>query len=284
MALLTASDGVELYAETHGEGIPVLFSCAFSTTRENWRGQVEPLVGRGFRVILWDHRGHGRSARPQSPDAYSMEQVVADFGTVLDWAAPGAAAVLVGHSFGGLASLHFAARSAERTRALVLLGSGPGFKKPEAAARWMERTERTARYIEERGFAAFVGGKAGATCVGRRPELPGARAAAAAIERQSPRSVATFARRVAGPAPPIIDELASIEAPALVLVGEEDEPFLRAAEVMASRLPRARLELLPGAGHVANLEQPALFNEHLVSFLEALAGGEAAADGKSTPP
>jgi pimeloyl-ACP methyl ester carboxylesterase len=274
MPTLKASDGVELYAEVHGEGTPVLFSCAFSTTHENWRGQVAPLVSRGFRVILWDHRGHGRSALPESPDAYSMEQVVEDFASVLDWGAPGEAAVLVGHSFGGLASLHFATRSPERVRALVLLGSGPGFKKPEAAAGWMERTERTARYIEERGFEAFVRGKAGATCVGRRPELPGARVAAAAIEAQSPHSVATFARRVVGPAPPVIDELAGIEAPALVLVGEEDGPFVQAAEVMASKLPHARHELIPGAGHVANLEQPELFNEHLVRFLEELAGSE----------
>jgi pimeloyl-ACP methyl ester carboxylesterase len=103
--------------------------------------------------------------------------------------------------------------------------------------------------------------------VGRRPELPAARAAAAAIVAQSPGSVATFARRVAGPAPPAIDALAGIEIPALVMVGKEDEAFLRAAEVMVSKLPHAQLELLPGVGHVANLEDPKFFNERLVAFL-----------------
>jgi pimeloyl-ACP methyl ester carboxylesterase len=289
-AMVKASDGVELYAEAHGEGIPLLFSCAYSTTHENWRAQIEPLVGCGFKVLLWDYRGHGLSACPESPDAYSTDQVVDDLGRVLDWGAPEQAAILVGHSFGGLASLHFTARRPAAVRALVLLASGPGFKNPEAAASWMERTERTARYIEERGLEAFVRGKAGATCVGRRPELPAARAAAAAIEAQSASSVATFARRVAGPAPPVIDALGSMEVPALVLVGEEDQPFLRAAEVMAAKLPQARLELLPGAGHVANLEEPEIFNASLLGFLGALgelAGArpeQAAAQGKPAQP
>ena len=61
MAQVRSADGVCLYAEAHGEGIPVLFSCAFATTHENWRPQVEPLVAAGARVVLWDYRGHTRA-------------------------------------------------------------------------------------------------------------------------------------------------------------------------------------------------------------------------------
>ena len=63
------ADGLELHVEAHGEGIPVLFSCAFSTTHENWRPQVEPLVRAGVRVVLWDYRGHGRSDAPHDISA-----------------------------------------------------------------------------------------------------------------------------------------------------------------------------------------------------------------------
>ena len=216
MATVTTDDGLALYAEAHGEGIPILFSCAFSTTHENWRPQVEPLVRAGARVILWDYRGHGRSDAPHDPDAYTMELVIDDLGRVLEWAVGNEPAVLAGLSFGGLSSLHFAARKLDQVRGLLLVAAGPGFKNPEAAAEWKVRTERTAAYIETRGFEAFVGGKAGPTCIGRNPGLPAAKAAAAAIIAQDPTAVGLFARRVSALAPSVIDELRGLMRPALV--------------------------------------------------------------------
>ena len=151
MAFVIASDGAKLYAEIHeppiresdrGLGFPLLLSCGLNTTHENWRPQVEAFTQAGVRVILWDYRGHGSSESPDDPDAYSMSQVVDDLGRVLDWAAPGEPAVLGGLSFGGLASLHFCLENPERVRALLLIDSGPGFKKPEAQARWEARIAR----------------------------------------------------------------------------------------------------------------------------------------------
>ena len=61
--------------------------------------------------------------------------------------------------------------------------------------------------------------------------------------------------------------------PALVLVGEDDEPYQRAAEMMAARLPRARHAVLPGAGHIANLEAEEAFNRVVCEFLGELGAG-----------
>jgi len=270
-----AADGVKLHAECHGSGPAIVFSCAFATTRENWRPQVEPLVAAGWRVLLWDYRGHGRSESPDSEDAYTIDRVVEDLARVLDWGlAQGApdesrTAVLAGLSFGGLASLHFALAHPERVRALVLAGSGPGFKNPAAQAGWEAQIEKTAGFLETKGFAAFVERAAGTT-VGRRPELPAARAAAAAIAAQNPHGAAKFGRRVAGPAPCVIDELAQISAPALVLVGEDDEQYLRAATVMAAKLPNATSQQVAGAGHILNIEETDAFNDALLGFLRGL--------------
>ena len=110
MSHFETTDGLSLYAEAHGEGPPIVFSCAFSTTHENWRPQVEPLVQAGHRVILWDYRGHGLSDAPHDPAAYTMDKVVDDLGCLLEWGAGGQPAVLAGLSFGGLASLHYSAR------------------------------------------------------------------------------------------------------------------------------------------------------------------------------
>jgi len=270
MASVVASDGALLYAEAHGTGIPVLLSCGLCTTHENWRPQVEPWVAAGLRVILWDYRGHGRSQAPRDPAAYTMQQVVDDLGRVLAWGAGEQPAVVGGLSFGGLASLHFALAQPQRVRALLLIDTGPGFKNPDAQARWEAQVERTAAFLETRGCQAFVESKAAATAIGLRPELPAAQAAARAIAAQDPAGLALFARRIAGVAPAVIDQLAAIEIPALVVVGEKDEPYLRAAEVLASRLPKAESVRIPRAGHVVNLEEPAAFDAAVLGFLGRL--------------
>lgn len=268
---IPASDGARLYVEAHGEGVPVVFSCGYCTTHENWRPQVAPLVSAGARVILHDFRGHGLSDAPGEKSAYSMDQVIDDLSRVIAWAAPDEPVVLAGHSFGGLASLHLASRKPELVRALILLATGPGFKNPEAAKKWAEQCDRSASYLETRGLDAFLAGRAGETCVGRRPELPAAQAAAAAIAKQSVAGLGFFGREVAGTVPPIIDELAGLECPALILVGEEDKAYLRAAEVMQAKLGgRTQREILPGIGHVANLEDPEAFNARVIEFLGTL--------------
>lgn len=269
MAQVAAGDGVLLCAEAHGAGEPLILSPGFCQTRENFRPQVEPLTAAGFRVILWDYRGHGQSDAPADPAAYSMERVTGDLRCVLDWAAPGQRAVVGGLSFGGLASQHFALAHPERVSALLLIASGPGFKRAEAQAAWQGQVERTAAYLERRGFAGYAAGPAGPAAIGLRPELPAAQAAARAIEAQNPQGVAHFGRRVAGPAPATLDRLAELTMPALVLVGALDRDYTRAAEVMAARLPNARHVVIETAGHCVNLERAAEFNRAVLDFLHS---------------
>jgi pimeloyl-ACP methyl ester carboxylesterase len=269
---VTASDGVRLHAEAHGAGgVPVLLSCALNTTLENWRPQVDPFVAAGYRLLLWDYRGHGRSDAPEDPAAYSMTRVVDDLEQVLDALAPGVRAVVGGLSFGGLASLHFALRRPERVLALLLVDSGPGFKNPEAQQRWEESVERTASYLERKGPEALVASRAAESLVGGRAELPAAQAAARAIAAQNARGLANFGRRVAAPAPPVIDALATIEAPALIVVGEHDAAYLRSAEVMAAKLPHAERVTIADAGHIVNIERAAAFDAAVLRFLARIA-------------
>ena len=272
MPFVVASDGVRLYAEAHGEGPAIVLSCALNTTHENWRPQVAPFVAAGYRVVLWDYRGHGLSDAPEDPSAYSMERVVQDLGEVLSALAPGAPAILGGLSFGGLASLHYTLAHPDRVRGLVLIDTGPGFKKPEAQARWEAQIERVASRLERDGWERFLSGNAAATAIGTRPELPEAQAAARAIAAQDAQGVAHFGRRVAGLAKSVIDDLERIDKPALVLVGELDEPYLRAADVMSAKLPRATRVTLAEAGHVCNIEQADRFNRAVLDFLGALDG------------
>ena len=271
MSRVATRDGYSLYVESHGEGIPLVLSCALCTTHENWRPQVSALVNAGARVVLWDYRGHGLSDAPEDPDAYTLDLVVDDLLRVLDWAAPGQAGLLGGLSFGGLASLHLALSHPERVRGLLLVDTGPGFKNPKAQARWEALVERTASFVERRGLAAFAESRAADTLVGLRPELPAARAAASAIAAQTPHGIANFARRVAGPAEQVLDRLGEIDRPALIVVGEKDDAYLRAAEVMEARLPQATRVSIAGAGHIVNLDAPEAFDDVVTRFVRDLA-------------
>jgi pimeloyl-ACP methyl ester carboxylesterase len=268
--MIEGAGGTRLYVEAHGEGTPIVLSCAFCTTHENFRPQVEPLVAHGLRVVLWDYRGHGKSEAPEDDAAYSPELVVEDLRRVLDWGAPDGQAVLGGLSFGGMLSLHGYLAQPERVQALVLIDSGPGFKNPEAQAKWAAQTERTAFFLESRGLAAFVDGKAGATTIGRDPDTPQARAARAAIVAQDPIALGRFGKNVSAVAPGVIDDLQRIAVPTLIVVGEEDDPYMRAAEVMAGKIPGACRVDVPGAGHICNLEKPDEFNAVLIRFLSQL--------------
>jgi pimeloyl-ACP methyl ester carboxylesterase len=270
MPTVTASDSVKLYVEAHGDGFPLMLSPGYCQTHENFRPQVGPFVDAGARVVLWDYRGHGESESPEDPGAYFLEQVLDDLDRVLEWAAPGRPAVLGGLSFGGLASLHFAIARPERVRSLLLFDSGPGFKNREAQAGWEAQVGRIADRLEKIGFEGYVDGRAAATAIGRQPELPAAQAAGRAIQAQNPHGVARFGRRVVGPAPGVIDDLASIQAPALVLVGEQDTAYARAGEVMAAKLPNATQVVIPEAGHVVNIEQAEAFNRAVIEFLLTL--------------
>jgi pimeloyl-ACP methyl ester carboxylesterase len=199
-----------------------------------------------------------------------MAHVVDDLDRLARAVSPDAPLVLAGLSFGGLASLHYTVKHPGRVRALVLAGSGPGFKNPKAAAGWKKQSERTAAFLEERGVDSFLSGPAAATCIGRRPDLPAARAAAEAFLAQDPHGLAEFGRHVAGLAPSGIDDLAGLPQPALVVVGAEDEPYLQAAEVMAAKLPAARHHLLPHAGHILNIEEAEAFNALVIDFLREI--------------
>lgn len=274
MATLKTDDGVSIYYEhqrAEGSKRPtIIFSCAYCTTHENWRSQVEPIVAAGHSVVLWDLRGHGDSEAPDGPDSYSIELVVTDLLAVAEATTPDSPFVAAGLSFGGLASLHFAVRHPQRVAGLALIDAGPGFKNPDAAAAWAAQVERTANFLETRGFLDFVEGRAGTTCIGAKPELPAARAAAAAICAQSVPGIARFGREVSGLAPSVIDELSTLEMPALVLIGENDKPFLRAAEVMAAKLPKSQHVIIPGAGHIVNIEETEVFNREMIDFLGKL--------------
>src|SRR5262249_38665049 len=211
------------------------------------------------------------SDAPADPAAYHIDRVVDDLARVLDRTVGGEPAVVGGLSFGGLLSMHLALAQPDRVRALLLVDTGPGFKNPEAQAGGEARVERIAAAAERRGMAEYAA-RAATQLVGLRPDEPAARAAFAAVAAQTPHGIANFARRVAGPASPVIDRLGEIAVPALGIGGGKGGAHPRAADVLSARLPRAERRTIPGAGHIVNLDAPEAFDAEVVAFLNQLAG------------
>jgi len=116
-----------------GSGPPVVLTHGFGDSSETWSEQIAPL-SKHYAVHTWDLPGHGRSAKPTDPAAYSRDNAVEELGRIA--ALCRGPAVLIGHSLGGYLSQCLALRTPERVRALVLINTGPGYRDPAARERW----------------------------------------------------------------------------------------------------------------------------------------------------
>lgn len=246
-------DGVDLYYEIHGSGPAVLLSHGYSSTAEMWRGQVAPLA-RNHRLILWDMRGHGQTDSPGDSAQYSEEATVADMAALLD-AAGADSAIIGGLSLGGYMSLAFHLTHAGRVRALMLFDTGPGFKNDEARAAWNQRAFKTASTFETDGLASLQS-RGQEMAMSKHRSADGlARAARGMLAQRDAR---------------VIQSLPAIKVPTLIVVGADDTAFLAPTDYMAAKIPHAHKAVIPRAGHAANLDQPEMFNQIVIQFLESL--------------
>ncbi len=248
-------DGLSLYYETHGSAgdlPPLLLSHGYSATAEMWAPNL-PALSAGRQVITWDIRGHGRSDAPPDPALYSEELAVQDIAALLDCVGA-QRAVVGGLSLGGYLALRFHLRHRERVVALVLCDTGPGYRRAEPRAEWNAMAERWADQFDREGLAAL----------GRSAEVR-------AAHHRSATGLALAARGILTQHDPdVFESLPSITVPTLVVVGADDEPFLAAAGVLATKIPGAAKVVIPSAGHAANLDQPDAFDRAVVDFLGTL--------------
>jgi len=243
-------EGVKLYYEAHGEGPALILTHGYSATSQMWAGQIDALAPH-FKVVTWDMRGHGQSDYPDDQAAYSEEATVADMAALLD-AVGAKEAVVGGLSLGGYMSLAFHATHPQRTRALLIVDTGPGYKNDEARNGWNENAIRRAERYEADGFGDLSKASAEVRLARHRDASGLARAARGMLTQKNAR---------------VIESLPSIAVPSLVVVGANDTPFLAASDYMAAKIPGAKKVVIPDAGHSANIDQPAAFNAALLGFL-----------------
>jgi 3-oxoadipate enol-lactonase len=261
----TTIDGVEIEYDVRGEGPAVLLLHAFPLGLFTWDAQAEALSST-HRVVRFDARGFGGSAPGKGPLA--MERIADDGASLLDHLGIGTA-VVGGCSMGGYAAFAFVRRHPQRLAGLVLQDTRAGADGAEVKA---TRATLATKVLAEGAAAAveaFLPKLVGETSHRERPAL-----VAGLRERilaTSPRGIANALHGLAA-RPDSRETLPTIAVPTLVLVGAEDVLTPPAeATTMAAAVPRARLDVIPRAGHLANLENPDAVNAALRAFLARVA-------------
>ncbi len=275
MGSVVTPDGVRLFVEEAGTGMPVLFIHEFAGDHRSWESQVRAL-SRRYRCIVYDARGYPPSDVPEDPAAYSQDLAVADAIAVLD-ALEIERAHIVGLSMGAFTSLHLALRHPERSRSAVVAAVGYG-AHPDARESFRSEAEAIARAFEAEGAEGFApryaAGPARVQYQNKDPH--GWADFARQLGEHSSLGAANTMRGVQRERPSLYDlrdELARVEVPVLLLVGDEDEGCLDANLMLKRTMRSAALAVLPRTGHASNLEEPELFNRFVSEFLATVDAG-----------
>jgi 3-oxoadipate enol-lactonase len=235
-----------------GRGPLVLFLHGIGGNRNHWQHQLAFFSRQGFKAAAWDARGYGDSEDYAGP--LRFDDFISDILRTLDFLGE-QRTHLVGLSMGGRIARNFALRHRERVRTLTLANSSPGFDalSPEEVLKFVdERRNRTPESTSRLlGSAARTGAHDALL------------ASFHALRNDS--YLKTLEASVAQDRDAPLEKLA---VPTLIITGDEDRLYpLELTQLMARRIPGAKLAVLENCGHLSNLEQPERFNEVLLAFL-----------------
>jgi pimeloyl-ACP methyl ester carboxylesterase len=255
-----------LHVDVDGAGPAIVLAHGLGGSARNFGPQMRALKDR-YRVIRYDARGHGRSDAPHEASAYTPAEFVADMGRVLDDAGE-RTAVVGGLSMGAGTALRFALAHPARVRGLVLCAFPAGADDPEGFA---AKALRFAETIERDGLEAA--GDAYVWGPSTRLDRNAVHFVQQGFLEHPPHGLALTLRGVIAQQPPVAamrGELAALRAPTLIVVGSEDAPSRRASDALAAGLPQARLVVVPGSGHVVNLQKPDEVSAAMHEFVDGL--------------
>lgn len=256
-------NGTHLYYEQAGSGHPLVLIHGFTLTTQMWDEQFA-IFARHYRVIRYDMRGFGRSDQPTEEPFTAVDDLCA----LLDVLGVGSTFVL-GLSRGGSVAIDFALAYPERTSALVLV---------DPALHGWTWSEDFSQSMDELAIIAQTQGVEAARRhwlahpfflpARERPELAARLAQIVASYSGWSWLHASSERDVDLPTPRPLEQ---ISIPTLLVMGERDiEEFQAIANQIASAIPQLMKHVLPGVGHMANMESPEAFNEAVLHFLRKL--------------
>jgi pimeloyl-ACP methyl ester carboxylesterase len=286
MPFATASDGVRLFYEEAGKGTPIIFVHEFGGSHWSWEPQLN-FFARRHRCITFAARGYPPSDIPKDVESYSQARAADDVVDVLTAASIDKAHV-VGLSMGGFAALHVGLRHPGRVLSVVAAGAGYGAEKAHEDY-FKGISEQVAKNFLERGAANFAPVYAeGASRVQFQEKDPrGWKLFADRLGQHDSLGAANTMRGVQMRRPSLYDleaEFRAMQAPLLVMVGDEDDHCIQPGLFLKRTVPRSGIALLPKTGHTLNLEEPELFNHLLGEFIAQVEAGRwGARDPRANP-
>lgn len=246
---------------------PVVFIHGFPFSHKMWTfpgGQTEALAST-HRVIAYDVRGHGESE--VGDGQYTVELLVDDLIGLLDHLSI-SKAVVVGLSMGGYIVLRAVERNPDRFRALVLCDTKSEADSNDAKIKRASSIKAVKANGPQQFAQNFVAGVFTPESFNARPDV--VKGIQSIIERTAPLSLCGTMLALAGRTD-TTSSLAAITVPALIMAGEHDALTPpAAAQAMKEKIPQSEFYVIPSAAHMSNMENPEVFNKHLVEFLQKI--------------
>jgi len=268
---IATDDGVELAVETAGNGPGLMLVHGFGGAKEDFADHV-PTLARDHTVVVFDHRGHGASDKPDDSAMYSLERLAADTLQVAD--AVGLDSFrLLGHSMGGMTSRKIPLVAPERVDALIMMdtcaGPIPGFD-PELmdAAAEVALTRGKDALKELLDLAAVLETPAYHRVLAERPGYQ--RFVEKKFADLSPVMWGALAMAMGHQSDDTEALARSLSVPLLILVGEQDAPLVTASNDLKRAIPSASLVVIPDAGHSPQFENPHAWIDAMLKFLAAV--------------
>jgi len=268
MAHFQTSDGVSIYYEEHGKGLPVVLAYGIGGNAGMWQPNVDALAAR-HRLILWEPRGHARSESPEDPARVTFGHWVLDLHDLLDHLKLDQA-VVGGLSLGGGIATRFTLKHPDRVMALVVVDSSSAAGRPLSVDNLIMRA-RSIKVTLEGGMDAMAAFAIASNpnVAGRLRMNPAARQEVLDYYRQLTPIGYANALRALIQMDYITDRLSEIQVPTLLVCGDEDLS-LEPMRMMEQQVKDARFVLLSPAGHFGNRDQPEAFNRAVLDFLADL--------------
>jgi len=258
-------NGIALAYSDTGRGLPIVFLHAFPLNRTMW-AQQEADLSPHYRVITIDLRGHGESDAPLWH--YSLDQAAEDVRALLDHLSI-RQAVFVGLSMGGYILFAFYRKHADRVNGLVLADTRAQADTPEGKEGRFQMAQTAYKHGPAAVADIMIPKLLSPATIGTKPEI--VHRVRRMIEGNQVSGIAGDLMAMAE-RPDSIPLLKQISCPTQIIVGELDQATPPSdAKLMAEQIPGARLAVIPGAAHLANVEQPELFTRIVRSFIENVA-------------
>jgi non-heme chloroperoxidase len=272
MSTITTKDGVEIFYKDWGKGQPIVFSHGWPLSADDWDTQMMFFVGRGYRVIAHDRRGHGRST--QTGEGHDMDHYADDLAALtehLDLRK----AIHVGHSTGGGEVTRYVARHEDRVAKAVLISAVPplmlktaanpgGLPKEVFDGLQAQLAANRAQFYYDFAAGPFYGFN-----------RPGAKPSQAVISNWFRQGMMGGAKAhydgvVAFSQTDFTEDLKKISVPVLVMHGDDDQivPYADSAPLSAKLLKRGILKTYKGFPHGMPTTNADTINADMLGFLK----------------